>query len=143
MLRQKQVKQEINHYIKTKKKLVKQLEEQRLQQNKSFEVKSHKIKKYQTALSRANHERDKELEIRNFVFHCLVQKLEQQKAKEHAVKRKMYADQVKKLSPVKVSDKKRQELIDFIEEQNKPATEKVQKIKRKKGGYYSIKMIKR
>lgn len=55
----------------------------------------------------------------------------------------MYADQVKKLVELKVSEHKRQQILNLIQEENKRPSEKVPKVKRKTGGYYSIKFVKK
>lgn len=54
----------------------------------------------------------------------------------------MYGKQVKQLTKLHISSQKRKEIEDIIQNQNRPAFEKVPKVKRKTGKYYNIKFKK-
>jgi seryl-tRNA synthetase len=69
--------------------------------------------------------------------------MKERKVRERIHKRKMYADQIKKLVDIKVSDHKRQQILNVIQEENKHPSQKVPRVKRKTGGYYSIKFVKK
>ena len=120
LLSRNEIKKEIHSYYKLKDKLQNQLKNKRLSKIKSLGP----IKKFhETELSRQVHESDRKRKI--------LEEQELKKIRDKQAKRKMYADQVQKLITIHISEKKRQQILDFISEQNRPSKEKVPRLSRK------------
>lgn len=127
-------KEDLKNYNKIKQELEEKLKKKRVSESRSMFSNKFDKSKFETELGRKTNEMDKKNQ--------LLDKIKHEDIKAQVRKMKMYAERVKKVSKISVSSVKRKEIQDLIQTQQMPAKDKVPKIKRKTGGYYSIKFKK-
>lgn len=127
-------KEDLKNYNKIKQELEEKLKKKRVSESRSMLSNKFDRSKFETEISRKTHEMDKKTQ--------LLDKIKHEDIKAQMRKMKMYAERVKKVTKISVSSEKRKEIQDLILNQQIPAKDKVPKIKRKTGGYYSIKFKK-